>query len=459
MPCAHTFADGAACAHPPVDEWCLFHTPPDERDANDAAVRDALVEAIESGSPGRKRFDGGHFGTLDLSSRVVDSKDNHEIRLDGAAIEELRLSNASVREPLRLAGATVERIHAPEATFERSVSLEGVALGAGPHDLTDATFEGKLLFSDCTVAGPLSFEGAAFGRKVDCSGAQFEAGASFEGCHLPVLTVPGATFAGGLQLLDAEIGRLVVRDLAPAGCLVDCTRATIRSGTLAQPTAGSTAFDLRRATVGHVAFAFAAPEAFDHYGVLRTEFEGFQFADYRETLRAFGWRLHGFTARDREPTTADLELTYLKAKNGASAVGDNDDASQFFVREMRYRGRRYRERAGNPSVSLHRRLDSGGRWLTNQLLGLLAGYGERPSRVLALASAVLAVFAAAYAALGVTEGLLESIYFSTVTFTTLGYGDITPATDGTRLLAATEALCGAFLTALFVFTLGRRVTR
>ncbi|WP_435195821.1 potassium channel family protein [Natronomonas sp. EA1] len=459
MPCAHTFTDGTPCAHPADGERCLFHTPPDERDASDAAVRDAFVEAVESRSPGRKRFDGAQFGVLELSSRVIDSKDNHEVRLDGADIEELRLPNASVREPVSLTGARIDRVSAPEATFERSVTLDGATLGAGPHEFTDATFQGKLLLTGCQVAGPVTFEGAAFGRKVDCTDARFEAGLDLEGCHLPSLRVSGATVEGGLQLLDAELDRLEVRNLSPDGCLVDCTRATVRSGTLAQPATGATAFDLRRATVGDVAFAFADPAAFDHYGILRTEFEGFPFADYRETLRAFGWRLHGFTARERESSTADLELTYLKAKNGATAVGDNDDASQFFVREMRYRRRRYRDRLADASLPLDRRFDSGGRWLTNRLLGLLAGYGERPSRVLGLALAVLTFFTAAYAAFGVTAGLSESIYFSIVTFTTLGYGDIVPPTDVTRLLAATEAICGAFLTALFVFTLGRRVTR
>ena len=51
----------------------------------------------------------------------------------------------------------------------------------------------------------------------------------------------------------------------------------------------------------------------------------------------------------------------------------------------------------------------------------------------------------------------SSIYFSIVTFTTLGYGDIQPI-GFARYIAASEAVIGASLMALLVFVLGRRAT-
>jgi hypothetical protein len=54
---------------------------------------------------------------------------------------------------------------------------------------------------------------------------------------------------------------------------------------------------------------------------------------------------------------------------------------------------------------------------------------------------------------------LDGLYFSVVTFATLGLGDVHPAGDFGRFIAASEGLAGAFLTAVFVFSLGRRVTQ
>lgn len=54
------------------------------------------------------------------------------------------------------------------------------------------------------------------------------------------------------------------------------------------------------------------------------------------------------------------------------------------------------------------------------------------------------VWAFAYLAIGVVNGLEEAVYFSTVTFSTLGYGDITP-TAAWRVFAALEAMNGFIL--------------
>jgi hypothetical protein len=52
-----------------------------------------------------------------------------------------------------------------------------------------------------------------------------------------------------------------------------------------------------------------------------------------------------------------------------------------------------------------------------------------------------------------------NIYFSCITFSTSGYGDLSPAALGTRALVFVESLIVAALVALLVFVLGRRVAR
>lgn len=54
--------------------------------------------------------------------------------------------------------------------------------------------------------------------------------------------------------------------------------------------------------------------------------------------------------------------------------------------------------------------------------------------------------------------LVKSLYFSVVTFATLGYGDIQPIGTWARLLASVETILGSLLSALLVFVLARIVT-
>jgi len=54
------------------------------------------------------------------------------------------------------------------------------------------------------------------------------------------------------------------------------------------------------------------------------------------------------------------------------------------------------------------------------------------------------IWGAAYLVLGIVEGIEKAIYFSAVTFTTLGYGDVV-LDGGRRLLSAIEAVNGIIM--------------
>ncbi len=102
---------------------------------------------------------------------------------------------------------------------------------------------------------------------------------------------------------------------------------------------------------------------------------------------------------------------------------------------------------------------------------LLFGYGERIRGVIIATILLIGSSTCVYIKNGINTGLVtaqgeailthdwwDSLYFSVVTFTTLGYGDLHP-TESLRLLAAGEALAGAFLMAMFVVILARKFTR
>ena len=139
-----------------------------------------------------------------------------------------------------------------------------------------------------------------------------------------------------------------------------------------------------------------------------------------------------------------------------------DIAGQFFYREMVIRRNQF------PSFSRDH--------LFSKLVDWISGYGEKPRRVVLFSMCLITVFSLVYFGLGIEDGerligfdasasfvenvseWLESLYFSVVTFTTLGYGDIAPVGTA-RIFAALEAFTGSFTMALFVVLFVKKMTR
>jgi hypothetical protein len=96
-------------------------------------------------------------------------------------------------------------------------------------------------------------------------------------------------------------------------------------------------------------------------------------------------------------------------------------------------------------------------WFRSLMLRAVMGYGEKPLRVVLNSILAICAYAAIYRVLPVITDrtFLGAVYFSVVTFTTLGYGDLAPQ-GPFRLIAASEALVGMLLMGLFIFCLGRR---
>ena len=115
-----------------------------------------------------------------------------------------------------------------------------------------------------------------------------------------------------------------------------------------------------------------------------------------------------------------------------------------------------------------------GEWLWSKLVDMLCGYGENAARVIGFSLSIIVVSAIFYFFLGVRDGdgilifnaqdgiennlfcLLECLYFSVITFTTTGYGDISPV-GFSRLVATIEAFVGAFSLSLFVVVFMRKM--
>lgn len=156
------------------------------------------------------------------------------------------------------------------------------------------------------------------------------------------------------------------------------------------------------------------------------------------------------------------EETYRTLRKGAEQQGLFEMAGKYTYKELQMRHYQY------PKNSKKR--------FTSSAIDLLCGYGEKPENVIRFSLAMIACCALLYFIFGVSyqdevlalnfnnslsdniSALLNSFYFSVVTFTTLGYGDITPI-GFSRFIATLEAFTGSFSLALFVVVFVKRMTR
>ena len=323
------------------------------------------------------------------------------------------------------------------ATFKGDVRFIGADF-QGYADFREATFEGAANFWGATFEGAAYFEEATFKGDADFRKVKF----------LLLNNFMGATFEG-----DADFGNVI---FSPGNKL----NLKVRGG-------------------GIIFFK----HTFLENVFLDLDLDNGVLIVFTDSLlgntKAQKKQIENHILQEKRKEFSQAREVFLLLKNNFHSIGRYDDESWAFKKEKDM------ERKGSCHFNtLHK-------WLWSCFLNAIYGYGEKPERVIVSAIAIIIIFAFVFMNFGIDanpqldtipkcnilkelflgvrygdllirlkdiswEQLKNCLYFSTVTFTTLGYGDFRPLEGWSRIFAGTEAFIGALMMALFVYTFARR---
>jgi len=490
--------------------FCIFHRNTEEKDSE--AVAEALIELVNSDANQRgrarenRRFIGARLSALPVDNAVLGEGSNYPIDFRYSRVDDaLDIEYATFSAPVFLDGSDIASISAHGSTFEKRVEAPDAIFHSfdfqsaafedranfrntrfGDGSLFNICFNERAVFRQATFDFPAHFDNGAFVSEAIFTRCRFESIAVFDDVEFHAaslfrnseltadISFQNATFHGELQFVPASVESDDIK--------IRFQGSRINAGELTYRQEAPVIFVLREATLGPVDIgAPEGPPNLDNYWFLDTSFEGFDFADYTDTLIARNWLIHPLAEdipstdsivvshlpflrrarqtlrlwrvrplEDIDTSPGLLRATYLRAKNGAKEVGDNTASAEFFLHEMRYKRKAYFTGSNRSRLSMLR-------WILNWGYNLTAGYGERPFRTVVFSFVIILLFGWLYTLISAVS-YREGVAFSVQAFVALVLG--APTSSGRlSIAAATEAFVGAFMIALFVFTLTRSVRR
>jgi len=424
---------------------------------------------------------------------------------DAVFEKQFTLNEVTFRKVVKFNTATFHKGVSMQAiAFENDISFaesafEGPALFTGTHfrgdvDYSSAIFKKQTDFQNTIFGNEATFDGVIFDDRVSFIRTHFETLASFRGAKIEaVADFSDAQFRGETDFEGAtvrgEFDFSLSGDEDQQHQIINLQGVTIENGVLPLPEQGNVIYDLEEATLGDALIATGEIDRpLEHYRLVNVTYDGFDFSrgNHREAFEASDWNIHRtvtedtdsnkwgiwklprrfgiFLAGHEDTNPNTLESTYIKAKNGANQIGDSIAASKFFQREKLFRRWGHRSKLTDSESSTGERFKGAFGWSTNLGFSIVSGYGERPLRVVGSSLAFIFVFALIYQF--VTTGLFDQggfgmhLLFSFQSFITFIVGTPPGATTFTvQLLSSLQGFFGAFLIALFVFTLTRSVDR
>ncbi|MGH8674673.1 MAG: ion channel [Burkholderiales bacterium] len=147
-------------------------------------------------------------------------------------------------------------------------------------------------------------------------------------------------------------------------------------------------------------------------------------------------------------------------KLNAESMGHYADASELAYMEKTYERRELYNQAFKAEHERPRqRLKAIALWLDSMIFNCLWGYGEKPWRlVFGMLVAVFGFATLQFALDGIPgRGWWEHVYFSGITFLTVGYGDLVPVEPVPRMFAVVEGITGITMLGMLIASSTKKI--
>ncbi len=419
--------------------------------------------------------------------------------------------NATFEEGASFKNATFEeRVSFFQSTFEKRAYFEDVTFKIFDKywayaTFNESTFRGVVSFSDSTFEGLVSFDRSIFEEFVFFNRTTFIKDASFrESIFEKNVFFEEATFIEEISFFKSTFGEHVLFKSISLKEDIDlhAAKATKSGNTwLIIIKDGKGKIILNSAYLENTNLVFGLAEGIS--------------IDLANTLlrntKIKKEQIEYHILPEKEKIFSEAQEIFLLLKNNFHSIGRYEDESWAFQKEKEMERKSYSFDAFTKNMESKEKKNEEKdqkvkksnfisylnwlkdnkfrKWLWSCFCNAIYGYGEKPWNVVISAGVIIIFFALLFSSIGISnpeiidlkgitvdqntgnivdsasKGLLknnvirnipDSLYFSTITFTTLGYGDFRPLEGWGRILAGSEAFIGAFMMALFVYTFARR---
>lgn len=386
---------------------------------------------------------------------------------------------------------TFKNAYFSDAIFENEVNFQNATFESSA-DFERITFKSVVNFVNTTFKSYAFFDGTIFKKYVNFGAATFEGIAGF----VDAIFDDDADFEDAIFKDDTSFKEAIFKKD------VNFSWAKLPPGKF---------LSLIVKGRGNIFFE----QTFLEHIILSLDLEKDTFIDFTNaTLRNTRIKMEeidGHILQEQEKTFSEAKEIYLLLKNNFHSIGKYKDESWAFKKEkdmerLSYsfnsfiRNTESEEKNNEGKESNEKkskfilffnwlRTKNFRKWLSSCFFNIIYGYGERPQNVIFSAMFIIIFFAIFFSIVGInsleiiemegptvqeifnsdseivfkgnllsktTNYFLDCLYFSVITFTTLGFGDFRPLEGWGRIFAGTEAFIGAFMMALFVYTFARR---